>query len=137
MDPIDTERAQVPETIEHSQYHKKVLLIELQVREIISTFVWLGLLFGLTAGVKVPLDSSPEAVAVSLSKAPWVFGAIQWLLKRWPVWLSAWVLPLLSTVVLLTLPWWARKVGKMWGYSIFLALSLVWVGLTLLYMFMG
>jgi len=122
MDPIDRE---------------KVTLNELQVREYISTFVWLGLLFGLTAGVKVPLDSSPEAVAVSASKAPWVFGAIQWLLQRWPVWLSAWVLPLLSTAVLLTLPWWGRKVGKMWAWIIFLTVSLVWVGLTFLYMFMG
>jgi len=122
MDPMDNE---------------KVPLIELQVREYISTFLWLGLLFGLTAGVKVPLDSSPEAVAVSLSKAPWVFGAIQWLLQRWPVWLSAWVLPLLSTIVLLTLPWWGGKVGKIWAWIIFLTLSLVWAGLTLLYRFMG
>jgi len=122
MDPVD---------------HEKVPLIELQVRETIGTFVWLGLLFGLTVVAKVPLDSSPEAVAVSVSKAPWVFGAIQWLLQRWPVWLSAWVLPLLSTAVLFTLPWWGKKVGKTWVWIIFLTLSLVWVGLTFLYMLMG
>ena len=122
MDPIENE---------------KLPLFELQVREYIGTFIWLGLLFGLAAGVRVPLDSSPQAVAVTVSKAPWVFGAIQWLLQRWPVWLSAWVLPLLSTAVLLTLPWWGQKVGKLWVWIIFLTLSLVWVGLTFLYMFLG
>ena len=122
MDPIENE---------------KVPLIELQVREYIGTFLWLGLLFGLAAAVKVPLDSSPQATAVTTSKAPWVFGAIQWLLQWWPVWLSAWVLPLLSTAVLLTLPWWGQKVGKMWVWIIFLTLSSVWVGLTFLYMFRG
>jgi hypothetical protein len=116
---------------------EKVLLIELQVREYIGTFLWLGLLFGLSAGVKVPLDSSPEGAAVSVSKAPWVFGAIQWLLQRWSAWLSGWVSPLLSTAVLLTLPWWGQKVGKMWVWIIFLILSLIWVGLTFLYMFRG
>ncbi len=131
------DRSQVSEKGECSGNHEKVQLIELQVREYISTFLWLGLLFGLTAGVKVPLDSSPEAAAVSVSKAPWVFGAIQWLLQRWPVWLSGWALPLLSTVVLLTLPWWGQKVGKLWVWVIFLSLSLVWVGLTFLYMFKG
>ena len=136
MDPIDGDRTQVSDKVEYSGYHEKVLLIELQVREYIGTFVWLGLLFGMTAGVKVPLDTSPEAVAVSVSKAPWVFGAIQWMLQRWPAWLSAWGLPLLSTAVLLTLPWWARKVGKVWAWIIFLTLSLVWVSLTFLYMFM-
>ena len=88
MDPMDRNRTQVSDKVEHSGAHEKVQLIELQVREYIGTFIWLGLLFGLTAGVKVPLDSSPEAVAVSVSKAPWVFGAIQWLLQRWPAWLS-------------------------------------------------
>ncbi|HBP66152.1 MAG TPA: hypothetical protein DD730_18305 [Desulfosporosinus sp.] len=137
MDPMDRNRTQVSDKVEHSGAHEKVQLIELQVREYIGTFIWLGLLFGLTAGVKVPLDSSPEAVAVSVSKAPWVFGAIQWLLQRWPAWLSAWVLPLLSMAVLLALPWWSRKVSKMWVWFIFLSMSLVWVGLTLLYMFRG
>lgn len=137
MDPIESDRPQVSEKVEYSGHQEKVLVIELQVREYISTFLWLGLLFGLTAGMKVPLDSSPEAAALSVSKAPWVFGAIQWLLQRWPVWLSGWVLPLLSTAVLLTLPWWGRKVGKMWVWIIFLILSLVWVGLTFLYMFGG
>lgn len=119
------------------QIKQKVPLIELQVREYISAFLWLGLLFGLTTGVKVPLGSSPEAVAVSVSKAPWIFGSIQWLLQWWPVWLGAWVLPLLTTAGLLTLPWWGEKVGKMWVLSIFLIVSLVWVGLTFLYTFMG
>ena len=137
MDPIESDRSRVVEKVEHSGHQQKVLLIELQVREYIGTFIWLGLLFGLTAGVKVSLDSSPEATAVSVSKAPWVFGAIQWMLQRWPVWLSGWGLPILSMAVLLTLPWWGNKVGKMWVWVIFLSLSLVWVGLTFLYMFMG
>lgn len=137
MDHIESDRSQVSEKVEHSGHQEKVPLIELQVREYIGTFLWLGLLFGLTAGVKVPLDSSPEAAAVGVSKAPWVFGAIQWLLQRWSVWLSGWVLPLLSTAVLLTLPWWGRKVGKMWVWIIFLIMSLVWLGLTFLYMLRG
>lgn len=137
MDPIERDRTQELEKFEHSGRQEKVLLIELQVREYISTFLWLGFLFALTAGVKVSLDSSPEAAAVSASKAPWVFGAIQWMLQRWPAWLSGWVLPLVSTAVLLTLPWWARKVGKLWAWIIFLIMSFVWVGLTFLYMFMG
>lgn len=137
MDPIESDRNQGLEKVEHSVRQEKVLLIELQVREYIGTFLWLGVLFALTAGAKVPLDSSPKAAAVSVSKAPWVFGAIQWLLQRWPAWLSGWVLPLLSMAVLLTLPWWGRKVGKRWVRIIFLMLSLVWVGLTFLYMFMG
>lgn len=137
MDPIENDRPQVTDKIERSGRQEKVLLIELQVREYISTFLWLGLLFGLTVSMRVPLDSSPEAAAVSVSKAPWVFGAIQWLLHRLPVWLSGWVIPLLSTVVLLTLPWWARKVGARWGWIIFLSISLVWVGLTFLYVFMS
>gem|GEM_PF-944956 len=116
---------------------EKVMLSELQARESISTFLWLGFLFGLTIAVKVPLDSSPVATAVGKSKAPWVFGSIQWLLQRWPVWLSGWVLPVLSAIVLLSLPWWAQKVGKMWTWIIFLILSLAWVGLTLIYRFMG
>ena len=136
MDPVD-DRPRVSEKVEDRGHQEKVLLIELQVREYISIFLWLGLLFGLTVAVKVPLDSSPEAVAVSVSKAPWVFGAIQWLLQRWPVWLSGWFLPILSMAVLLTLPLWGQKVGKMWVWIIFLTLSLVWVGLTFLYMFMG
>ncbi len=127
----------MPDKVEHSGFAARVPLIELQVREYISVFLWLGILFGMAAGVKVPLDSSPAAAAVSESKAPWVFGAIQWLLYRWPVWVSGWVLPLLSTTVLLSLPWWGRKVGKMWTWAIFLSLSTVWVGLTLLYMFTG
>ncbi|KJS79741.1 MAG: hypothetical protein JL57_29305 [Desulfosporosinus sp. BICA1-9] len=102
-----------------------------------GTFLWLGLLFALTAGLKVPLDSSPKAAGVSISKAPWVFGAIQWLLQRYPAWLSGWVLPLLSMAMLLTLPWWGQKVGKRRAWIIFLILSSVWVGLTFLYMFMG
>ncbi|HZK55816.1 MAG TPA: hypothetical protein VFC84_16735 [Desulfosporosinus sp.] len=137
MHPIEGDRAQRLEKVEHSGRQEKVLLIELQVREYISTFLWLGFLFALTAGVKVSLDSSPEAAAVSVSKAPWVFGAIQWMLQRWPAWLSGWVLPIVSTAVLLTLPWWARKVGKLWAWIIFLIMSSVWVGLTFLYMFMG
>lgn len=135
MDPTESDRPQVPLKVKHSGRQERVQLIELQVREYISTFLWLGLLFGLTAGVKVPLDSSPKAAAVSLSKAPWVFGSIQWLLQRWPAWLSGWVLPLLSMAVLLTLPWWSEKAGERWTWIIFLILSLVWVGLTLLYMF--
>lgn len=137
MDPTDIDKPQGSEEVEASGRQEKVLLIELQVREYISTFLWLGLIFALTVGVKVPLDSSPKAAAVSVSKAPWVFGAIQWLLQRWPAWLSGWVLPLLSMAVLLTLPWWGQKVGKRWVWIIFLFLSLVWVGLTFLYMFMG
>lgn len=136
MDPIESDRPLGSEKLKASGPQEKVLLIELQVREYIGAFLWLGLLFALTAGVKVPLDSSPKAVAVSV-KAPWVFGAIQWLLHRWPAWLSGWVLPLLWTAVLLTLPWWGRKVGKRWVWIIFLILSLVWVGLTFLYRFMG
>ncbi|AHF08512.1 hypothetical protein [Desulfitobacterium metallireducens] len=114
----------------------KVILSELQAREYISTFLWLGLLFGLTILLKVPLDSSAEATAVGISKAPWVFGSIQWLLQRFPVWLSGWVLPVLSGIVLLSLPWWAQKIGKMWTWIVFLVLSLTWVGLTFLYWFM-
>ena len=137
MDSIERDRSQGSEKVEHSGSQEKVLLIELQVREYISAFLWLGVLFALTAGVKVSLDSSPDATAVSISKAPWVFGAIQWMLQRWPAWLSGWGLPLLSTIVLLTLPTWGRKVGKRWTRIIFLILSLIWVGLTFLYMFMG
>lgn len=137
MDLIESDRPQESEKLETYGRQEKALLIELQVREYISGFLWLGLLFGLTAVVKVSLDSSPEAAAVSVSKAPWVFGAIQWMLQRWPAWLSGWVLPLLSTAVLLTLPWWGQKVGKRWVWIIFLTFSLVWVGLTFLYMFMG
>ncbi|WP_459927539.1 hypothetical protein [Desulfosporosinus burensis] len=137
MDPIESDGLQVPEKVEYSGRREKVPLIELQVREYISTFLWLGLLFALTAGLKVPLDSSPRAAAVSISKAPWVFGAIQWLLQRYPAWLSGWVIPLLSMAMLLTLPWWGQKVGKRRAWIIFLILSLVWVGLTFLYMFMG
>jgi len=137
MDPTESDRPQVSVKVEHSGRQERVPLIELQVREYISTFLWLGLLFGLTAGFKVPLDSSPKAAAVSLSKAPWVFGSIQWLLQRWPAWLSGWVLPILSMAVLLTLPWWSGKMGKRWTWIIFLILSSVWVGLTFLYMFMG
>ncbi|HZK83799.1 MAG TPA: hypothetical protein VFC58_03810 [Desulfosporosinus sp.] len=137
MDPVESGKLQMSEKVESNGRQGRVLLIELQVREYIGTFLWLGFLFALTAGVKVPLDSSPKATAVSVAKAPWVFGAIQWLLQRWPTWLSGWVLPLLSLAVLLTLPWWGQKVGKRWVWIIFLTLSLVWVGLTLLYMFMG
>lgn len=120
-----------------SDENEKVVLSELQVREAISTFLWLGFLFGLTILVKVSLDSSPNATAVHLSKAPWVFGSIQWLLGRWPAWLSGWLLPVLSGIVLLTLPRWSQKVGKMWTWIIFLILSFIWVGLTFLYGFMG
>lgn len=116
---------------------EKLMLSELQVREAISTFLWLGFLAGLTIAVKVPLDRSPAAAAVGKSKAPWVFGSIQWLLQRWPVWLSGSVLPALSALVLLSLPWWSQKVGKMWTWIIFLILSSIWVGLTLMYRFMG
>jgi len=130
-------RTEAPTEVEQSGRQKKVPLIELQMREYIGTFLWLGFLLALTASVKVPLDSSPKAAAVSISKAPWVFGAIQWLLQRWPAWLSGWVLPLLSMVVLLTLPWWGQKVGKMWAWIFFLILSLVWVGLTFLYLLRG
>ena len=137
MDPIESDRPLRAEQVESSGRQEKVLMIELQVREYIGMFLWLGVLFALTAGLKVPLDSSPKAMAVSVSKAPWVFGAIQWLLQRWSAWLSGWVLPLLSMAVLLTLPWWEQKVGKRWVWIIFLFLSLVWVGLTFLYMFRG
>ena len=137
MNPLESEKLKGSKKVESSGNQEKVLLIELQVREYIGAFLWLGLLFGLTAVLKVSLDSSPEAAAVSVSKAPWVFGAIQWMLQRWPAWLSGWVLPLLSSAVLLTLPWWGQKVGKKWVWIIFLILSLVWVGLTFLYMFMG
>jgi len=137
MDPLESDGLQVPEKVEYSEGQEKLPLIELQVREYISAFLWLGFLFALTAGLKVPLDSSPKAAAVSISKAPWVFGAIQWLLQRYPAWLSGWVLPLLSMAVLLTLPWWGQKVGKRRAWIIFLILSSVWVVLTFLYMFMG
>ena len=137
MDPLESDGLQVPEKVEYSEGQEKLPLIELQVREYISAFLWLGFLFALTAGLKVPLDSSPKAAAVSISKAPWVFGAIQWLLQRYPAWLSGWVLPLLSMAVLLTLPWWGQKGGKRRAWIIFLILSSVWVVLTFLYMFMG
>ncbi|KUO74994.1 MAG: hypothetical protein APF81_12090 [Desulfosporosinus sp. BRH_c37] len=137
MDLMEGGRTEAPTEVEQSGRQKKVPLIELQMREYIGTFLWLGFLLALTASVKVPLDSSPKAAAVSISKAPWVFGAIQWLLQRWPAWLSGWVLPLLSMVVLLTLPWWGQKVGKMWAWIFFLILSLVWVGLTFLYLLRG
>lgn len=117
--------------------NEKVRLTELQVKESISTLFWLGLLFGLTMAVRVPLDSSPQAAAVSVSKAPWVFGSIQWLLQRWPVWLSGWVLPVFSGAVLLCLPWWGKKLGKRRTWIIFLFMSFIWVGLTFLYWFMG
>ena len=134
VDPIESDRPQVGAK-EPSGPQERVPLVELQVREYVSTFLWLGLLFALTAGLKVPLDSSPKAAAVGISKAPWVFGSIQWLLQRWPAWLSGWVLPLSSMAVLLTLPWWGQKMGKMWAWLIFLIFSIVWVGLTVLYMF--
>lgn len=137
MDPLENGRPHMTEMIEHNRPQQKVLLNELQMREYISTFLWLGLLLGLTIIIKVPLDSSPEAAAVSVTKAPWVFGAIQWLLHRLPVWLSGWVLPLLSMGVLFTLPRWGEKVGTRWVWIIFLIFSFVWVGLTFLYMFMG
>jgi len=137
MDPLENDRLQVPEKIEQNRSQEKVLLNELQMREYISTFLWLGLLLGLTVIIKVPLDSSPEAAAVSVSNAPWVFGAIQWLLHRLPVWLSGWVLPLLSSLVLFTLPRWGEKVGTRWVWVIFLIFSFAWVGLTFLYMFVG
>ncbi len=137
MDPTESDRPQVPLKAKERAPKERVPLIELQVREYISTFLWLSLLFGLTAGVEVPLDTSPKAAAVSLSKAPWVFGSIQYLLQRWPAWLSGWVLPLLSMAVLLTLPWWSEKLGGRLTWIIFLILSLVWVGLTFLYMLMG
>lgn len=137
MDPIDSDRAQIPGKIECLEHKRKIQLSELQLREYISTFLWLGLLLGLTILIKVPLDSSPEAAAVSVSKAPWVFGAIQWLLHRWPVWLSGWVLPLLSIAVLFTLPHWGAKVGHRWVWIIFLIFSFIWVGLTFLYRFWG
>jgi len=133
MDPSESEKPQLQAKV-HSGLQEKVPLEELQVREYISIFIGLGLLFALTAGVKVPLDSSPKAAAIGISKAPWVFGSIQWLLQRWPAWLSGWVLPLLSMSVLLTLPWWGAKVGKKWAWRIFLILSSVWVGLTFLYL---
>lgn len=136
MDKIERSEPFGSEKVESSRPQENVLLIELQVREYISTFIWLGLLFALTAGVNVSLDSSPEAAGVTVSKAPWVFGAIQWMLLRWPAWLGGWVLPILSTVVLLTLPRWEQNVGKMWVWMIFLIISLIWVGLTLMYMFM-
>lgn len=116
---------------------EKVGLSELQTKELISLFIWLGFLFGLTFFVKVPLDSSPVAKAVNISKAPWVFGAIQWLLKWWPIWLSGWIFPVVSAIVLLSLPQWSQKAGKMWTWIIFLVLSSVWVGLTLMYWLMG
>lgn len=116
---------------------EKVGLSELQTKELISLFIWLGFLFGLTLFVKVPLDSSPVAKAVNISKAPWVFGAIQWLLKWWPIWLSGWIFPVVSAIILLSLPRWAQKAGKMWTWIIFLVLSSVWVGLTLMYWLMG
>lgn len=137
MDPLENGRPHMTEEIGNNRPQQKVLLNELQMREYISTFLWLGLLLGLTIIIKVPLDSSPEAAAVSVSKAPWVFGAIQWLLHRLPVWLSGWVLPLLSMGVLFTLPRWGGKVGTRWVWIIFLIFSFVWVGLTFLYMFMG
>ena len=118
-------------------HHEKVPLVELQIREYISIFLWLGLLCGLVAGVKVPLDISPGAVTISASKAPWVFGAIQWLLQRYPVWLGGWTIPLLAMAVLLSLPWWGKVLGRRWTTVIFLILSTVWVGLTLLYMLSG
>lgn len=117
--------------------NEKVVLSDLQTKELISLFIWLGFLFGLTIFVKVPLDSSPIAASVSISKAPWVFGSIQWLLKWWPAWLSGWVIPVLSTIVLLSLPRWAQKAGEMWTWIIFLVLSSVWVGLTFMYWLMG
>ncbi|MEA4902762.1 hypothetical protein [Desulfitobacterium sp.] len=115
--------------------NEKVPLEELQVREAISTFLWLGFLFVITILIKVHLDSSPHAAAIGVSKAPWVFGSIQWLLQRLPVWLSGWFIPLLSGAILLTLPWWELKVGQRWARIIFLILSFVWVGLTFLYWF--
>lgn len=137
MNPLENDRLRVLEKSEHSRPQQKVLVNELLMREYISTFLWLGLLLGLTILLKVPLDSSPEAAAVSISKAPWVFGAIQWLLHRLPVWLSGWALPLLSIAVLLTMPRWGEKVGIQWVWIIFIAISFVWVGLTFLYVFMG
>jgi hypothetical protein len=137
MDPLENDRPQMLENRGHSRLQQKVLVNELQMREYISTFLWLGLLLGLTVLIKVPLDSSPEAAAVSISKAPWVFGAIQWLLHRLPVWLSGWALPLLSMALLLTIPRWGEKVGTRWAWIIFISISFVWVGLTFLYMLMG
>lgn len=116
---------------------EKIGLSELQTKELISLFIWLGFLFGLTLFVKVPLDSSPMAKTVNISKAPWVFGSIQWLLKWWPIWLSGWVFPVVSASVLLSLPRWAHKAGKMGTWIIFSVLSSVWVGLTLMYWLMG
>lgn len=125
------------EEVINPEKYEKVTLSELQSKELISLFVWLGFLFGITIFLKVPLDSSPIASPVSISKAPWVFGSIQWLLKWWPAWLSGWAFPVISAIVLLSLPRWAQKAGSMWTWIIFLVISLVWVGLTFMYWLMG
>lgn len=101
-------------------------------REYVAVFLALAVLF-FVSSFTLPLGTPPSAAPLQRAGAPWIFGGIQWLLVRLPVAVAGILVPALSLLFLLTLPWWGRRVGARLTRWVFLAFALVWLGLTLLY----
>lgn len=111
----------------------KVPIMELQLKELVSVFGYLAILFLLSAIIKLPLGNSPEAPAIGNAKAPWVFGAIQWMLYRFPAWLSGWLIPIIGMIIIIGLPWWGKIICYRLARIVFIVLCSIWTLLTILY----
>lgn len=107
---------------------------DLKFKEYIGLFLGLALLL-LLSNISLPLGTPPSALPPQHVQAPWIFGGIQWLLIRWPVLIAGWIVPGLSLILLITLPWWSEPAGKKITRILFFIFALFWVLLILLYRF--
>ncbi|KKM09563.1 hypothetical protein SY88_18380 [Clostridiales bacterium PH28_bin88] len=60
--------------------------------------------------VGAELETLPETVKAV--PAPWVFGGIQWLLELWPPWMAGVLLPAMGLLMLVMVPFVARRMDR-------------------------
>lgn len=113
----------------------QVSILELRARESICLFLYLAGLLIFASFMDISLGSSPDDASIIQAKAPWVFGAIQFLLYHWPAWVSGWLFPIISFILLLGYPWLSIRITRVWARVIFVLFTGVWVLLTVLYIF--
>lgn len=123
----------ITEDEDNNREEYRAKIEELQLREYIATFMGSTGLLALGILAKVPVGVSPDGVFPAHIKAPWIFGGIQELLFYTPAEFAGILFPLVSIILLLSLPLWERRLKRIWVNVGIYSLLGFWVVLTTLY----
>lgn len=107
----------------------------LEDREWIAGIIFLTICFALGLFFAPQVGTSVQAPLIEKAAAPWIFGPVQILLLYFPSWFGAILFPGLIVVILISLPWIAKRFGEAAGRWIFIFLNALII--ILLVIFLG